>query len=175
MIRILKQCVTAAQVFHALVPVFMTKRTKTRNKTLSQKHLASDRFAVNVNGVVRVPVKIGPKSYEGEFSLLDNSEAACLSGLEFFETDKCDPLFSPREVKLGSRNFLPLYHEHFLYGNDYVFGVSSTEALSFPPANQKVSLPTFPTENDPKSKSLRSSSRKTSLEQPKTVHTNCIF
>ena len=36
--------------------------------------------------MVRLPVVIGPKSYEHDFCVLDESEADCLIGLDFLET-----------------------------------------------------------------------------------------
>ena len=41
-----------------------------------------------VKSVIRVPVVIGPKSYDHDFCVLDKSEAECLLGLVFLETDK---------------------------------------------------------------------------------------
>ena len=51
-------------------------------------------------------------------------------GLDFLETNKCDPLFSCMKLKLDSNSSVPLYHKQFDYGNDNVFRVISTETLS---------------------------------------------
>ena len=58
-----------------------------------RKLKAANGLPIEVKDVVRVPVVIGPKSYEHEFCVLDKSEADCLLGLDFLETNKCNPLF----------------------------------------------------------------------------------
>ena len=95
-------------------------------------------FSIEVKGVVRLPVVIGPKSYEHDFCVLGKSEADCLLGLDFLETNKCDPLFSCMKSKLDSNSFVPLYHEQFDYGHDNVFRVISTETLSVPPGYTRI-------------------------------------
>ena len=59
-----------------------------------RKLKAANGLPIEVKGVVRLPVVIGPKSYEHDFCVLDKSEADSLLGLDFHETNKCDPLFS---------------------------------------------------------------------------------
>ena len=94
-----------------------------------RKLKAANGLPIEVKGVVRLPVVIGPKSYEHDFCVLDKSEADCLLGLDFLETNKCDPLFSCMKLKLDSNSFVPLYHKQFDYRNDNVFRVISTETL----------------------------------------------
>ena len=91
-----------------------------------------------VKGVVRLPVVIGPKSYVHDFCVLDKSEADCLLGLDFLETNKCDPLFSCMKLQLDSDSFVPLYHKQFDCGNDNVFRVISTKTLSVPPGHTRI-------------------------------------
>ena len=113
-------------------------------KPCLRKLRAANGLPIEVKGVVRVPVVIGPKSYEHDFCVLDKSEADCLLGLVFLETDKCDPLFSCVKLKLGSNCFVPLYHKQFEYGHDNVFRVIATETLSVPPGHTRISLSHIP-------------------------------
>ena len=103
-----------------------------------RKLKAANGLPIAVKGVVRLPVVIGPKSYEHDFCVLDKSEADCLLGLDFLETNKCDPLFCCMKLKLDSNSFVPLYHNQFDYGNDNVFRVISTETLSVPPGHSRI-------------------------------------
>ena len=103
-----------------------------------RKLKAANGLPIEVKGVVRLPVVIGSKSHEHDFCVLDKSEAHCLLGLDFLETNKCDPLFSCMKLKLDSNSFVPLYHKRFDYGNDNVFRVISTETLSVPPGHTRI-------------------------------------
>ena len=107
-------------------------------KPCLRKLKAANGLPIEVKGVVRLPVVIGPKSYEHDFCVLDKSEADCLLGLDFLERNKCDPLFSCMKLKLDSNSFLPLYHKKFDYGHDNVFRVISTETLSVPPGRTRI-------------------------------------
>ena len=107
-------------------------------KPCPRKLKAANGLPIEVKGVVRLPVVIGPKSYEHDFCFLDKSEADCLLGLDFLEIHKCDPLFSCMKLKLDSNSFVPLYHEQFDYGIDNVFRVISTETLSVPPGHSRI-------------------------------------
>ena len=103
-----------------------------------RKLKAANGLPIEVKGVVRLPVVIGPKSYEHDFCILDKSEADWLLGLDFLETNKCDPLFSCKKLKLDSKSFVPLYDKQFDHGNDNVFRVISTETLSVPPGYSRI-------------------------------------
>ena len=59
-------------------------------------------------------------------------------GLDFLETNKCDPLFSCMKLKLDSNSFDPLYPKKFDYGHDKVFFVISTETLSVPRGHTRI-------------------------------------
>ena len=107
-------------------------------KPCLRKLRAANGLPIEVKGVVRVPVVIGPKSYEHDFCVLDKSEADCLLGLDFLETNKCDPLFSCMKLQLDFHSFVPLYHKKFDYGHDNVFRVISTETLSVPPGHTRI-------------------------------------
>ena len=107
-------------------------------KPCLRKLKAANGLPLEVKGVVRLPVVIGPKSFEHDFCVLDKSEADCLLGLDFLETNKCDPLFSCMKLKPDSNSFVPLYHKQFDYGNDNVFRVISTETLSVPPGHTRI-------------------------------------
>ena len=105
---------------------------------------AASGLPIEVKGVVRLPVVIGPKSYEHDFCVLDKSEADCLLGLDFLETNECDPLFSCMKLKLHSNSFVPLYHKQFERGHDNVFRVISTETLSVPADHTIINLAHIP-------------------------------
>ena len=107
-------------------------------KPCLRKLKAANGLPIEVKSVVRLPVVIGPKSYEHDFCVLDKSEADCLLGLDFLETNKCDPLFSCMKLKLDSNSFVPLYHKQFEYDHDNVCRVISTETLSVPPGHTRI-------------------------------------
>ena len=107
-------------------------------KPCLRKLRAANGLPIEVEGVVRVPVVLGPQSYEHDFCVLDISEADCLLGLDFLETNKCDPLFSCMKLQLDSHSFVPLYHKKFDYSHDNVFRVISTETLSVPPGHTRI-------------------------------------
>ena len=65
-------------------------------------------------------------------------------GLDFPETNKCDPLFCCMKLQLDSNSLVPLYHKQFEYGHDNVFRVISTETLSVPPGHTKIILAHIP-------------------------------
>ena len=90
-------------------------------KPCLRKLRAANGLPIEVKGVVRVPLVIGPKSYEHDFCVLDKSEVDCLLSLDFLDTNKCDPLFSCMKIKLDSNSFVPLYHKQFEYSHDNVF------------------------------------------------------
>ena len=101
-----------------------------------RKLKAANGLPIEVKGVIRLHVVIGPKSYEHDFCVLDKS--ACLLGLDFLETNKCNPLFSCMKLQLDSHSFFPLGHKKFDYGHDNVFRVVSTETLSVPPRHTRI-------------------------------------
>ena len=107
-------------------------------KPCLRKLRAPNGSPIEIRGVVRVPVVIGPKSYEHDICVLDKSEADCLLGLDFLETNKCDLLFSCMKLKIDSTIFVPLYHKQYEYGHDNVFGVISTETLSVLPGHTRI-------------------------------------
>ena len=107
-------------------------------KPCLRKLRAANGLPIEVKSVVCVPVVIGPKSYEHDLCVLDRSEADCLLGLDFLETNKCDPLFSCMKLQLDSNSFVPLYHKQFEYGQDNAFRVISTATLSVPPGHTRI-------------------------------------
>ena len=107
-------------------------------KPCLRKRRAANGLPIEVKGVVRLPVVIGPKSYEHDFCVLDKSEADCLLGLDFLETKSCDPLFSCMKLQLDSNSFVPLYHKQFGYGKVKFFKVILTETLSVPPGQTRI-------------------------------------
>ena len=107
-------------------------------KLCLMKRKAANGLTIEVKGVVRVPVVIGSKSYENDFCVLDKSETDCFLGLDFLETNKCDPPFSCMKLHLASNNFVPLYHKQLEYGHNNVFRVISTATLSVSPGHTRI-------------------------------------
>ena len=65
--------------------------------------------------------------FEPENFLLENTEANYFSGPDFFEGNKCDPLFFFRiELKLDSTHYVRMYHKTFNYQHNTVFRVVAT-------------------------------------------------
>ena len=133
-------CVCGASV-SCLSPLIYDELKQTHKLDLKpclRKLRAAIGLPTEKKGVVRVPVVIGPKSYEHDFCVPDKSEADCLLRLDFLETNNCDPLFSCMKLKLDSNSFVPLYHKKFDHGHDNVFRVISTETLSVPPGQSRI-------------------------------------
>ena len=107
-------------------------------KPCLRKLRAANGLPIEVKGVVCVHVVIGPNSYESDLCVLEKSKADCLLGLDFLETNKCDPLFSWMKLQLDSHSFVLLYHKKFDYGHNNVFRVISTEMLSVPHGHTRI-------------------------------------
>ena len=130
-----------------LIPLIYDQLKQTHKLDLNpclRKLRAANGLPIEVNGVVRVPVVLGPKSYEHDFCVADKSEADCLLGLDFPEKNKGDPPFSGMKLHLDSHSFVPLYHKKFDYGLDKVFRVISIETLSVPPGQSRIILAHIP-------------------------------
>ena len=129
----------ASVSYFSLVIYDELKQTHKLDLNPSQRKLrAANGLPIEAKGVVRLPVIIGPNLFERGFCVLDKSEADCLLGLDFRETNKCVPLFSCTKLELDSHSSVTLYHKHFDYGHDNVFQVISTETLSVPPGHTKI-------------------------------------
>ena len=76
-----------------------------------------------------VPVNVGNQWFHHEFRVLEKSEANCLSGLDFLERHKCEPLFSRSELKLDSPHSIPFYHKNFEIDKNAIFRVVATETI----------------------------------------------
>ena len=107
-------------------------------KPCLRKLQAANGLPIEVKGVVRVPVVIGPKWYEQDFCVLNKSEADCFLGLDFLETSEKEQLFSCMKIQLDSHSFVTLYHKKFDHGHDNVCRVISTETLSVPPGHTRT-------------------------------------
>ena len=72
---------------HSLYIYDELKQTHKRELKLCHRKLrAANGLPIEVKGVMRVPVEIGPKSCEDDFCVLDKSQADCMLGLDFLET-----------------------------------------------------------------------------------------
>ena len=157
-------CGASVSCLSPLIYHQLEQRHKLDVKPCVRKVRPANGLPIEVKRVVRVPVVIGPKSYEHDFCVLDKSEADCLLGLDFLETNKCDPLFSCMKLQLDSHSFVTLYHKKFDYGHD-VFRVISTRRSQFHLVIRESFLPTYPTRNDPQYKSVHYSNLRTSLNE----------
>ena len=85
-----------------------------------------------------VPVNVGNQLFHHEFRVLEKSEADCLSGLNFLERHKCEPLFSRSELKLYSPHSIPLYHKNFEIDKNAIFRVVATETIKVPAGHATI-------------------------------------
>ena len=85
-----------------------------------------------------VPVNVGNQWFHHEFRVLEKSEANCLSGLDFLERHKCEPLFSRSELKLDSPHSIPLYHKNFEIDKNAIFRVVATETIKVPAGHATI-------------------------------------
>ena len=104
---------------------------------------AANGLPIEIKGVVRVLVVIGPKSYVHDFCVVQKSEADCLLGLDFLESNNCDQLFFCI-LQMDSHSFVPICHKQFEDGHDNVFRVISTETLSVPSGHTRIFLVHIP-------------------------------
>ena len=107
-------------------------------KPCLRKLIAANAITIEVKGVDRVPVVIGSKSYEHDFCVLGQSEAGCLQGLDFLETNKFDQIFSCTKITITFKQLCSLSHKQFENRHDNVFRVSSTETRSVPPGHRRI-------------------------------------
>ena len=61
---------------------------------------SANQMPIQIKGTISVPIKIGSKIYEHTFYVLIEAASDCLLGLDFFETNKCDALFSEGRLKI---------------------------------------------------------------------------
>ena len=116
----------------------MKQTHKLDSKQCLRKLKAANGLPIEIKGVVRVPVVIRPKSYEHDFCVLEKLEADCLLGLDFLETNNCDPLIFCMKLQLDSHSFVPVNNKKFDFGHDNVFRVISTETVSVPPGHTRI-------------------------------------
>ena len=70
--------------------------------------------------------------------MLENTETDCLPGLDFPESNQCDPLFSRMELKLDPNHSVRMYHKTFDYHTNTVFRVVATEATLVPAGHTEI-------------------------------------
>ena len=94
------------------------------------KNLKADYgLPVGVKRIIRVPVTVGNKLFKHEFHVLENTETDCLPGLDFPESNQCDPLFSRMELRLDPNHSVRMYRKTWL---SHQYGVSSRSDWSYP-------------------------------------------
>ena len=98
---------------------------------------AANGLPIGVKENIRVPHTVGDKHYEHEIHVLENTETNCLPGLEFLESNQCDPLFSRMEMRLCPSYSVRMYHKTFDYNTNTVFRVVATETTLVPAGHTK--------------------------------------
>ena len=93
---------------------------------------------IGVKGIITVPLTVGNKDYENEFHVLENTETDCLLGLDFLESNQCDPLFSRMELRLDPSHSVRMYHKIFDYHTNTVFRVVATETTLVRAGHTKI-------------------------------------
>ena len=124
-----------------LSPVIFEDLRKTNGIQLNKcnKHLkAANGLPIGVKGIIRVPLTVGNKHYEHEFHVLENTETDCLLGLDFLESNQCDPLFSRMELRLDPSHSVRMYHKTFDYHTNTAFRVVATETTLVPAGHTKI-------------------------------------
>ena len=97
-----------------------------------------------IKGTVAVPIKIGPKKYEHTFYVLIEAATDCLQGLDFFETNNCDALFSEGKLKIDRNTLVRLYKKQFSFDEKQVYRVVALEKVSISPQHVMIVLGTIP-------------------------------
>ena len=72
--------------------------------------LAANQSEIPVSGTVTLPMSLASNRYQQQFFVLKSSEADCLLGLDFFEDNHCDALFSSMQLRFPISHTVPLFH-----------------------------------------------------------------
>ena len=99
---------------------------------------------IQIKGTVSIPIKLSPKTYEHTFYVLIEAASDCLLGLDFFETNKCDALFSESKLQIERNIMVPLYRKQFLFEEKQVYRVVELEKVSIPPQHVMIVPDAFP-------------------------------
>ena len=103
-------CDTSASVSCLSPKLFVCLPPKIQSslKQCSKRLLAANQSEIRIKGEVTVEIKIASMTFLHTFLVLEASEAECLLGLDYLETQKCDPMFSEMKLRLNrstSANF----------------------------------------------------------------------
>ena len=82
---------------------------------------SANQMPIQIKGIVSVPIKIGPRTYEHTFYVLIEAASDCLLGLDFLETNKCDALFSGGRLKIDRTILVRLYRKEFSFDEKQVY------------------------------------------------------
>ena len=99
---------------------------------------AANGLPIGVKRINRVPLMIGNKHYEHEFHVLENTETDYVLGIDFLESNQCDPPFSRMEFRLDPSHSIRMNHKTFDYHTNTVFRVVATETTLVPPGHTKI-------------------------------------
>ena len=105
---------------------------------------SANQMPIQMKGTISVPIKIGRKTYEHTFYVLIEAASDCLLGLDFFETNNCDALFSGGKLKIERNTLVPLYRKQFSFDEKQVYGVVPLEKVSIPQQHVMIVPGTFP-------------------------------
>ena len=105
---------------------------------------SANQMPIQIKGTVSVPIKIRPKTYEHTFYVLIEAASDCLLGLDFFETNKCDALFSEGKMQIDKNTLVPLYRKQFSFDEKQVYRVVALEKVSIPPQHVMIMPGTIP-------------------------------
>ena len=104
----------------------------------NKKLKATNGLPIGVKGIIRVPLTVGNKHYEHEFHVSETTETDCLLGVDFLESNQCDPLFSRMELRLDPSHSVRMCHKSFDYQTNTVFRVVATEITLVPADHTKI-------------------------------------
>ena len=72
--------------------------------------LAANQAEISVSGTVILPISLASNRYQQQSFVLKPSETDCLPGLDFFENNRCDALFSCMQHRFPNSETVPLFH-----------------------------------------------------------------
>ena len=99
---------------------------------------------IQIKGIVSVPIKIGPKTYEHTFYVSIEAGSNCLLRLDFLETNKCDALFSENRLKIDRNILVLLFRKQFSFDEKQVYRVVALERVLMPPQHVLIVPGTIP-------------------------------
>ena len=123
---------------HVLAKIFLISLTRTINSNYNQVQQSA---ALQI----RCPFSLKAQyPYQSKWVPLIEAASDCLLGLYFFETIRCDTLFSEGKLRIGRNSLVPFYWKQFSFDENQVYRKVALEKISIPPQHVLILSGTIP-------------------------------